>query len=391
MPLQSHMQYISVDDHLLEPPDLWSSRLPRRFVERGPRLVETTEPLHDDFGRLFPAGSEAWAFDGAFITQSMGMGIAGIPPEARTDTPLRYETIRPGCFSIGARLDDMDLDGVHAQCCFPTFPRFAGTRFLSTADRELAQACVVAYNDFVIDEWCAAAPARQIPMVILPLWDVHACVAETLRCAGRGARAISFPENTSPLGLPSIFDRAWDPLWAAISETGLVLCTHIGTSGSTPKPSPEAPHSTASALMPVASWTTLVTFVLSHIFHEFPGVKLALSEGGVGWIPAALERADHIWQQHRHARADLHKTIRPSEVYATNVYGCLLADEVGIELRHRIGVDHIMFESDYPHADSVWPASRTYAEKLLADVPDDEAHRMVELNARELFRFPRPF
>ena len=226
-------------------------------------------------------------------------------------------------------------------------------------------------------------------MVLLPLWDVEACVAEVERTAALGARAISFPENPAPLGLPSVFDHAWDPVWAAAQDAQLVLCTHIGTSGATPSPSADAPHSVTSALMPVSSWTTMVAFLLSHVFHDFPGVRLVLSEGGIGWIPAALERADYIWQQHRHSRDDLHLTVRPSDLYATNVYGCLLDDTIGVELRDRIGVDHILFESDYPHADSKWPTSRRYAEQLLTDVPDEEAHQMIEGNARALFRFPR--
>lgn len=389
MALHDHMLYISVDDHLLEPPDLWTSRLASKWRDRAPRLVECDRELTDDFGRVFPAGSEAWLFEDQLITQSQGMGVAGIPVEARTHAGLRYDAIRPGCYSPRDRIADMDLDGVFAQLCFPTFPRFAGTRFLTARDAAFALACVEAYNDFVFDEWCAFAPERQIPMVIMPLWDIAACVAEVERTAARGARAISFPENTVPLGLPSLFDRAWDPFWAAVQDAQLVVCTHIGTSGVSPKSSDDAPHSLTSVLMPIASWTTMATFLLSHIFHEFPGVKLALSEGGIGWIPAALERADYIWQQHRHSRTDLHLAEPPSQLYYSNVFGCLLADEVGVDLRERIGVRNIMFESDYPHADSKFPHSRDYAAKLLADVPDADAHRMIELNARELFRFPR--
>ena len=389
MPLQPHMQYVSVDDHLLEPPDLWTSRLPRAMLEDAPQLVECREALTDDFGRVFPAGSQAWRFDGELITQSAGMGIAGVPVEQRGHEALRYDTIRPGCYSPAERCADMDLDGVAVQLCFPTFPRFAGTRFLTTSNTDLALACVRAYNDFVLDEWCGHEPGRQIPMVIMPLWDIAQCVAEVERTATRGARAVSFPENTAPLGLASVFDRSWDPFWAAVQDTQLVLCTHIGTSGTVPKPSADAPHSVTSILMPVSSWTTMVTFLMSHVFHEYPGVKLALSEGGLGWIPAALERADYIWAQHRHSRTDLHMTIRPSELYEQHVFGCLLDDTVGLQLRHSIGVDQILFESDYPHADSKWPGSRAYAEQLLAEVPDDEAHRMIELNARALFRFPR--
>lgn len=389
VPLQPDVQYVSVDDHLLEPPDLWTSRLPAALVDRGPRLVETTEDTADDFGKVFPAGSEAWLYDGAIVTQTMGMGIAGVPVEERGRDALRYEVVRPGCWSPKDRLVDMDADGVQVQCCFPTFPRFAGTRFVRTPDRALAQACVRAYNDFVLDEWCGYAPDRQIPMILLPLGDIAACVAEVERCAARGARAVSFPENPAPLGLPSLFDRAWDPLWAAVQDAQLVVCTHIGSSGSPPKPAADAPQSVTSVLMPVSSWTTMMSFLLSHVFWEFPGVKLCLSEGGLGWIPAALERADYVWQQHRHSRSDLHLTIPPSELAQGHVYGCLLDDTVGIALRDRIGVGHILFESDYPHADSKFPGTRDYAARLLADVPDDEAAAMVEHNARALFRFPR--
>lgn len=389
MPLQAHMQYVSVDDHLLEPPDLWTSRMPARWRDAAPRIVETDEDLTGDFGQPIAAGSEGWLFDGTVVTHPIGMAIAGVPLEERRPGPLRYEAVRPGSWSAKDRIADMDDDGVAVQVCFPTFSRFAGTRFLTCSDRDLARACVEAYNDFLFDEWCAYAPDRQIPMVLLPLWDVEACVAEVVRTAELGARAVSFPENPAPLGLPSLFDRAWDPLWAAVQDTQMVLCTHIGTSGVTPAPSADAPHSVSSALMPVSSWTTMVSFLLSHVFHDFPGVRLVLSEGGIGWIPAALERADYIWQQHRHSRDDLDLTVRPSDLYANNVYGCVLDDTIGMDLRDRIGVNHILFESDYPHADSKWPSSRQYAEKLLADVPDEEAHLMIERNARELFRFPR--
>ena len=157
MPLQPDVQYVSVDDHLLEPPDLWTSRLPAALVERGPRLVETTEDTADDFGKVFAKGSEAWLYDGAIVTQTMGMGIAGVPVEERGRDALRYDAVRPGCWSPKERLVDMDADGVQVQCCFPTFPRFAGTRFVRTPDRALAEACVRAYNATHAREWSCAS------------------------------------------------------------------------------------------------------------------------------------------------------------------------------------------------------------------------------------------
>jgi predicted TIM-barrel fold metal-dependent hydrolase len=387
MPLQEHMNYISVDDHLVEPPMLWQDRLPRSMRDRGPRIVETTTDVADDIGVVYPAGSEAWAFDGTVIPQSAGLAVAGTAVEERSVKALRYSEMRPGCYDPAARLRDMDDDGVYAQLCFPTFARFAGTRFLVNPDRELAAACVRAYNDFAVDEWCAADRKRQIPVAILPLWDIELSRQEVQRVAGRGMRAVSFPENPTPHGLPSLFSSDWNPVWAAIEAAGMPICMHIGTSGSMPRPAPDAPHSVSSALLPVNTWTALISLLYSPMLHHFPDLKISLTEGGVGWIPAALERADFIWEVNRFRYPDLAGGVRPSERFRRNIYGCLLDDRIGMQLRHEIGVDRISFESDFPHADSKWPNDRKYASELLADVPDEEAHQMIELNARAMLNF----
>jgi predicted TIM-barrel fold metal-dependent hydrolase len=256
-------------------------------------------------------------------------------------------------------------------------------------DRQLALACVHAYNDFVLDEWCAYAPDRQIPLGILPLWDVDRCVEEIERTAAGGMRAFSFPENPAPHGLPSLFDEAWDPMWSALEAAEMPVCMHIGTSGSMPKPTADAPYIVGSALLPINTWATLASLLFSPVFHRHSGLQVSLTEGGVGWIPAALERADYIWDIHRYRLPEIEQGLRPTELFRRNVSGCLLEDRIGIELRHEIGVDRISFESDYPHADSKWPNARKYASELLVEVPDDEAHQMIELNARRLFRFPR--
>jgi predicted TIM-barrel fold metal-dependent hydrolase len=132
----------------------------------------------------------------------------------------------PGCYDVNARLADMDLDGVHAQMCFPSFPGFAGGTFFSAEDKDLAAACVVAWNDFILDEWSAAAPDRFIPMVMVPFWDVEASVAEVQRTAAKGAKAITFTEAPHRLGLPSFHGDHWDPFLAAAQEAQMPLCLH---------------------------------------------------------------------------------------------------------------------------------------------------------------------
>jgi predicted TIM-barrel fold metal-dependent hydrolase len=280
----------------------------------------------------------------------------------------------------------MDLDGVQAQLGFPTMPGFAGRVFLGSDDKELGLLCVQAYNNFNIDEWCASHPDRFIPMIILPLWDPELCQTEIERCAAKGAKAIAFPENPAGLGLPSLHSGHWEPVLAAAQAARTPLCMHFGTSTQMPFVSPDAPWPVSIALMGSNSASSLVELLFSPVFHKFPGLKVALSEGGIGWIPWMLERMDYTWERHMYY-TDIDRSVRPSELFRDHIYGCYIDDEAGLELRHRIGVRQITWECDYPHSDSAWPHSRKRVAETLLDVPDEEVHRIVELNAREVFGF----
>jgi predicted TIM-barrel fold metal-dependent hydrolase len=280
----------------------------------------------------------------------------------------------------------MDLDGIQAQLCFPQLPRFAGTLFLEGEDRSLALDCVRAYNDFVIDEWCGAAPGRFIPMVILPLWDPALAVEEIERTGKKGAKAIAFPENPVPLGLPSFHTDHWNPVFAAAQELDAPLCLHFGTSGSSPNPAPDAPGIVPMSLMGLNSMSTTADLIFSDVFHEFPNLKVVLAEGGIGWIPWLVERLDHMWGLHRHYTG-VNTTVPPSELFHKHMFGCFVDDPVGITLRHQIGIDNILWECDYPHSDSFWPHARERLTEQLAEVPDNEVHAIVENNARRLFNF----
>jgi predicted TIM-barrel fold metal-dependent hydrolase len=240
----------------------------------------------------------------------------------------------------------------------------------------------------MIDEWCATDPHRYIPLSILPLWDVDACVAEIHRAADKGTRTISFPENTYPLGLPSLHDEHWDPVWRAAAERQLPLSLHFGTSGQSPRPSPDGPLAVSITLFGCNSMYAVADLLFSPVFHKHPNLKVALSEGGIGWVPYLLERADYVWDRHRHYQ-NVNQDIPPSELFRRNVYACFIEDKHGLAVRHSVGVGNILWECDYPHSDSNWPNSRKVAEDVFADIPNDEVGQIVETNARELFRFPR--
>ena len=379
MPLQPYMKLISTDDHLIEHPTVWEDRLPQRFREAGPRIVEIP--------REGATSMQSWLYEGRPYPYIGLNAVAGKKPEEYGIEPVRYDDMIPGCYDPKARLVDMSLDGVHAMMCFPSFPRFAGTIFLEAEDKELALLGVRAWNDFSVDEWCGADPARFVPVSLIPLWDPASAVAEIERMAAKGTRSISLPDNPSALGLPSFHSTHWDPIWSAIEETGLVGCMHFGSGGFPPQIAPDAPFAVMITLMGTTSMQACADLLFSPVFHRHPRLKIAFSEGGVGWIPYLLERADGVWRKHRFYQ-NINQDVPPSELFRRHISGCFIEDDHGVKSRHEIGVDNITWECDYPHSDSFWPKSRQRAAEAFADVPDDEVHKMVELNTRRWYDFP---
>nr|WP_223205356.1 amidohydrolase family protein [Gordonia jinghuaiqii] len=375
------MQLISTDDHLIEHPKLWQDRLPSKYLDAGPRIIE----------RVMNEGrppAQVWQWEDRMYPYIGLNAVAGKKPEEYGAEPVRYDDMLPGCYDPKARIEDMDIDGVHGALCFPSFPKFAGTVFLQGEDKDLALLCVQAWNDYVLDEWCPTAPDRYIPMTIMPLWDVDLCIAEIERTVGRGARAIAFVENPVPLGLPSFHTDHWDRFFSACEANEQVLSIHFGTSGKPPITAPEAPMAVMIALFGCNSMYATADLLFSPVFHRHPDIKFALSEGGIGWVPYLLERIDATWEKHRYYQ-NINQTVRPSDLFRKHMFGCFIEDQHGIDNRYSVGIDNITWECDYPHSDSNWPNSRKVVAEQMINVPDEDVHKMVELNARKLFRFER--
>jgi predicted TIM-barrel fold metal-dependent hydrolase len=364
---------ISVDDHVIEHRDVWQDRLAARYKPAGPRIE-----MRD--------GIPIWVYEGRDFPPLGLDAVAGHDPTEFALTPKRFAEMRPGCYDPKARLVDMDEDGVTAQLCFPQFPRFAGQTFAEAHDKELARLCVQAWNDFMIDEWCATDPLRFIPLAIVPLWDPKLAAAEIERVAPRGARAITFTENPVPLGLPSFWSGHWDPMFSALEDAGMPMCLHIGSSSKITTPSADVAIAVPLSLMALNSMTACSDLVFSPVFDRHPRLRVVFSEGGSGWAPYLLEKMDYTWERHRHYN-EINRDQRPSEVFDQHIWVAHITDQVGTENRHRIGIHKMLWESDYPHSDSLWPQSRAVVAEHLKDVPDEEARMLVELNARSLFRF----
>ncbi len=373
MPLPADAQLISVDDHVIEHPKVWTDRLPQKYQAEGPRVIKNE------------LGHDVWHLEGNLHVNIGLNAVAGRPKEEFGMEPCRYEDMIDGCYDPAARVRDMDLDGIQAQLCFPSFPGFAGTKFHQLKDKGLGLACVQAYNDWMIDEWCAAAPDRLIPLVMMPFWDPEQTAAEIRRTAAKGAKAITFPENPLPHGLPSFQGDFFNPVFEAAQETDMPLCMHFG-SGGAPVTSTDGPFAVAIALYGTNSLFTTVELLFSPVFRNYPRLKVALSEGGIGWIPYVLERCDYTWDRHRHYQ-HLELKVPPSEMFRDHIFGCFISDEAGLEALDRIGVDQVMWECDYPHSDSNWPHARKMLSETLHNVGDDVAMKIAETNARRVFNF----
>ena len=384
---------ISVDDHVVEPANLWQDRLPAKYREAGPKVV------------LAPPGDVE--FIGGKLT--VGMGEPGSAPDVawwmyedlrrplmrldaavgydRDEVDLRlvsYDEMRPGAFSVKERLEDMDANWIESSLCFPTFPRFCGQTFLEAQDKDVALACVKAYNDWMVEEWCADPSGRLIPLIIIPLWDAALAGEEVRRNAARGVRAVCFSEIPPYLGLPSIHDpnNYWDPFFGACAETGTVINMHIGSSSKMPSTSADAPAAVGSTLTFANSAYSLVDWLMSGTFTRHPELQIAYSEGQIGWIPYVLSRADTVWEENRGWGGVADKVKEPpSEIFRRHVYGCFFDDPHGLKSLDEIGADRVTYESDYPHSDSTWPRTRHIAEEQMKDLDRATVEMIVRGNA----------
>jgi predicted TIM-barrel fold metal-dependent hydrolase len=367
---------VSVDDHICEPANMFDAHVPQKFRDRAPRVVEEAN------------GSQQWYY-GDIRGRNLGLNaVAGKPPEMFNVDPLRYEHMRPGCYDVHARVRDMSAGGQLAGLNFPNWTGFSGQVLNQGPDRDVNVTMIRAYNDWHVDEWCGAYPERFIPCGMLPLFDVDEAAREVRRLAGKGCHAVTFSENPSGLGMPSIHTDAWDALFAACVETGTVLCCHVGSSSKGASTSPDAPAPVPMNLSSVMAIYTLGDLLWAPFWHRFPALRFALTEGDIGWIPYFLWRAEHTLDRHngwmRHERP---QGLSPTELFRERILCCFIADRIGVKLLDEFNVDNVCWESDYPHSDSSWPHAPERLAELFDGLADDVVARITHRNAMHHFRF----
>jgi predicted TIM-barrel fold metal-dependent hydrolase len=371
---------ISVDDHLVEPPHMFTGRVPAALADRAPQVRTDDE------------GMEYWDYDGQRHYKVGLNAVVGRPKDELSFEPTRFDEMRRGAWDIDARVADMDLNGIYASLNFPSsLAGFAGQRYqLGVADPDLALAVVRAANDWHLEEWAGTHPGRIIPAQIAWLLDPVLAAAEIRANAARGFRAVTFPELPERLGLPSLHTGWWDPFIAACEETGTVICLHVGSSSTAPTTSSDAPADTIGVLFFGWAMFAAVDWLYSKIPVRFPDVKICLSEGGVGWVAGLLDRLDHVGRYQEMFGTWVDIDLTPREVLQRNFWFCAIEDPSGLEQRHRIGIDHVMLESDYPHQDGTWPDTQEILHHQIGHFPADDIRKLTWENASQLFQFPVP-
>jgi predicted TIM-barrel fold metal-dependent hydrolase len=367
--LNDDVQLISVNDHIVEPPGVFRDRLPAKWVEQGPTRIDTP-------------GAQAWRVGSETIVAVSTSLQEGEPPAE--EQVARVDRMWAAAGDPVARLAAMDADRIAAQALFPHAMGFAGEKLRFLSD-ELWGLCAAAYNDFVLCEYCAADPGRLVGIGILPLADPRAAAAEVERMAALGGRGVSFPHNPAHLGLPSLYDQYWAPVFDAIEAARLPLFIHIGT-GTPLITAPGAPFEVLLTLATLDALTAMTDLAFGPVLVGRPDLRVVVLEAGISWIPYLTERIDYFWARQGSTAGGREP---PSQRLRRQVLAAFIDDPAGMGLIDDVGVERVLWQSDFPHPDSAWPGSRERLARSLAGLADAKAAAIAEGNARSLLRLPR--
>ena len=371
---------ISADSHMMEPADLWQSRLDRRLRDRAPEVIRNPDP--DGARFLFVAeGAPPFPVAGGFAAGRSGKELEDFMKEG-------YEAARPSGWDPVERLKDQELDGVDAEVLYPTL----GMTVFSVADAQLQRACFHVYNDWLA-EFCKHEPRRLYGVGLISLEDLSTAVEDVERVAQQGMCGAMI-WGSPPEGRP-YSDRAYDDFWRAASQNRLPISLHIITGrGRQAARLGQAMKSWGGKEMlnPGVTYTTVVheiqeslaTLVFGGVLERFPELRIVSAENDVGWLPHIMYRMDHAFEKYRTMIPE-HLPLRPSDYVRRQLWATFQDDAVGAATYALFGEDNYMWASDFPHTDSTFPESRAWIEKNFQGVPATSRHKMVYANVARLY------
>jgi predicted TIM-barrel fold metal-dependent hydrolase len=373
--MQLNCGLVSVDDHVQEPPDLWTKRLSRsRWGERIPHIERT------------PGGVESWVVDQRVVLD--GASRCGALMPDRNREPTRWQDVPPPAYLPAERLKAMDAGGIDYSVLYPTVAGLAGETFGRLNDPELELACVRAYNDWLIEEW-ARTSVRFIPQCIVPIGPVEATLAEIERAVAMGHRGVVFPSLPMHLrDVPHVSGPEYDPVWSLCEQLEVPVCLHAGASPELQyHPAPHLPSALAKAMdaatKPVSSVFVISLFSFSRVLLRHPRLRVILAESALSWGMLYLEWADHQFEHDGLAREGY--DLRPSEMFRRQCYYTSWYDKVA-PFADYVGADRILWSANFPLATSTWPGTREAAERCLDGVTAQARARVLWQNAAELYR-----
>ncbi len=371
------MILVSLDDHVIEPPNMYDRHLTAEQKKFAPTFQTDKN------------GIDYWLYDGHRVGNIGLNAVVGRPKTEYGMEPLSLNQMREGCYDVKKRVDDMNVNGVLASLPFPTIVHFDGYVFHGYKDKRQALTLLRAYNDWHVDEWCAAAPGRFIPNCLVPTWDMSATVEEVKRLVKKGVHSVAMSDNPANRGLPSIHNEYWDPFWKICAENDVVISMHHGTGNAAQNPSQESPIDAWITCMSMSISLALADYLHLDALNKYRNLKLALIESGVGWIPYVLERSDFILKQHGQWTHSTFGGRTASEVFRDHFLCTFVHRDGGFskEAIELLGPHTICYEMDYPHSDCQWPYGPEELWKFIGKLPDEQINMMTHENALKAFHF----
>jgi len=378
---------IDTDTHVIEPYDLWTSRISvAKYGDKVPHV------------KWDPAMSEdAWFFGGDRTTAAAGAAMAGwheYPPKR----PQRLEEVDPALYAAAPRLKKMDEYGIWAQILYPNVAGFGAGRYLALGDSELMLQCVQAYNDW-LTEWSSADRRRLVPQMALPFWDMDLTVKEMERCAKLGHKGVVMCGEPEHFGLPKLTDPRWNPVWAAAQDMQLPVNFHIGTGDMWyfemmhESIGQHAAFASMGALFSMDNAKIISQLTCGGICEAFPKLNFVSVESGVGWLPYLLAGLDYQWLNCGAHKENPHMKLLPSEYFKRQIYGCFWFEKATLKPAiEMLGADNILYETDFPHPTSMSPGPATsaqypsdYMEEVFAGVSREDVGKIVHGNAARIY------
>jgi len=386
--MTARIPIIDADTHLAEVPDIWTSRLSaQRWGDAIPHLV------HDE--RL---GMDRWLIGGKKLTSVSNWATAGwsdYPPSH----PPTLEQADPAAFFAPGRVARMDKYGIQAEVLYPNLITFSNHAFREL-DPELAIECMKAYNDYLV-EFASEDGNRDrfILLACVPFWDVEATVAEIERCAALGFQGLLFIAKPYKIGLPTISDAHWDPVFARVQELGWPVNFHTGFAefseedfkSMLSRHADRRDYARLSATSYLGNADAIAEIVMSGLCHRYPGINFVTVESAFGWLPSFVESMDWQWLNSGAAKA-FPAMEMPSVYFRRQVYGMFWFEKESVRRQIDLYPDNVMFESDFPHPTSLSPGPasasedpRQVADEFFAGLPEELTRKILFENAARVY------